>query len=248
MTPNFWRAYTDNDRGNKHDVRCGVWREAGDQRKLLQWNHENLSDRVLIRTNYVLPTEPASLLVIEYTIKQEGQVEVQLDLTPGDGLPEIPEIGFILEMADTFDTVSWYGKGPHESYWDRQEGAKLGRYEGKVSDQFVHYLRPQECGNKTGVRAASVTNAHGEGLSIQGLPHLELNVLPYTPKELEAHDHPYQLPKSNKTVLRIQYKQMGVGGDDSWGARVHPEYTLYANRPYSFRFVMDGISKINSNK
>jgi beta-galactosidase len=137
------------------------------------------------------------------------------------------------------DTLSWYGRGPHENYWDRQTGAPLGRYSGKVSDQFVPYLRPQECGNKTDVRFASITDGNdGSGLYFESAIPMEINALPWKPDELEANDHVYKLPASNKSVLRVNYKQMGVGGDDSWGARTHEEFTLLANRPYAFRFTL----------
>lgn len=175
-----------------------------------------------------------------YKVKPDGEVEVGLELAPGEGLPEIPEIGTMLVLDGSFDELSWYGRGPHENYWDRSSGARIGLYQGRVADQFVPYLRPQECGNKTGVRYATVTNAAGVGLRITGAPEFELNALPYTPAELEEHDHVYKLPQSGKTVLRINYRQMGVGGDDSWGAKTHPEYTLFANRTYAYRFSLKG--------
>ncbi|MNC52305.1 Beta-galactosidase [compost metagenome] len=138
--------------------------------------------------------------------------------------------------------MSWYGNGPHENYWDRKTGAKLGRYTGKVSEQFINYLRPQECGNKTGVRFASLTeSATGKGLHLESTLPMEVNVLPWTPQELEASDHPYKLAPSTKSVLRVNYKQMGVGGDDSWGAPTHAEFTLPANRPYGFRFTLSVV-------
>ena len=147
----------------------------------------------------------------------------------------------MLILDGSFDELEWYGKGPHESYWDRQKGAKLGLYSGKVADQFVPYIRPQECGNKMQVRRASLTNAAGAGLEIIGKPQFELNALPYTPFELEANDHVYKLPPSNKTVVRINYKQMGVGGDDSWGSKPHPQYMLQANREFEFTFTLKAI-------
>jgi beta-galactosidase len=99
-------------------------------------------------------------------------------------------------------------------------------------------LRPQETGNKTEVRRASLTNADGFGLRIAGAPVFELNAYPYGPLELERYTHQHLLPDPNKTVVRVNYRQMGVGGDDSWGALVHPEYTLLANRTNSYSFVI----------
>lgn len=240
LVPNFWRAYTDNDRGNKHHERCAPWREAGKLRRLVSLSCEEHAGLVKVTAEYRLPSAGQSSCTIGYEVHADGRVELDMLLSPSEGLPEIPEIGVMLEMAGSFDTVSWYGKGPHDSYADRQKGARLGAFEGKVRDQFVPYLRPQECGNKTEVRHAFVGDESGRGLFIQGLPKLELNALPYTPEELEAHDHPYKLPVSDKTVVRIMDRQMGVGGDDSWGARVHPEFEIPANRAYRFRFSLQG--------
>lgn len=238
---NFWRAYTDNDRGNSHQERCSIWREAGQNRKLQQLTWEQSAAGVTVVADFILPTTPSTSCKLEYSISGDGEIGLQLQLNPGQSLPEIPEIGLLFEMDEAFNSITWYGRGPHENYWDRNTGARLGLFTGKVADQLVPYLRPQESGNKTDVRYAFIQNAEGVGVLIEGAPLVELNVLPYTPHELEQYDHQHLLPVSDKTVVRVNYKQMGVGGDDSWGARTHPEYTLFANRTYSFSFVMKGI-------
>jgi beta-galactosidase len=148
-----------------------------------------------------------------------------------------------LSLPASFDQLEWYGKGPHENYWDRNLGAKLDLYQGSVKDQLVPYLRPQECGNKTEVRWAKIVDIKGVGLFLHGDPHLEMNALSYTPFELEAADHQYKLPDSDQVALRINYKQMGVGGDDTWGARTHSEFTLPANRNYEYTFSIQGMKK-----
>jgi beta-galactosidase len=240
--PNFWRAFTDNDRGNQHHIRCATWQEAGSGRKLLAFQAKPLdAGRAEVRVRYELATQPTSEVQLVYTVSTSGEVQVGMQLTPGDKLPEIPEVGVMFELDAAFETITWYGRGPHENHWDRNVGAKLALHSGTVEEQFVPYLRPQECGNKTDVRWATLTNAAGRGLRIAGLPTVELNALPYSPSELEAHDHPYKLPVSDKVVLRVNYKQMGVGGDDSWGARTHPEFTLFANRTYAYGFTFKGL-------
>lgn len=241
ITPNFWRAYTDNDRGNLHHQRCAIWREAGVNRKLQHLAWEQTPSGIRVSVHYQLPTDPVSACKLDYTIHGDGKLVLQLQLNPGNNLPEIPEVGVLFVMDESFDTVTWYGKGPHENYWDRSTGARIGLFSGKVKEQLVPYLRPQETGNKTEVRYATVTNANGAGFRIDGAPLFELNALPYTPFELESYDHQHLLPSSDKTVVRVNDRQMGVGGDDSWGARTHPEYTLYANRTYSLSFVLKGI-------
>ena len=241
LAPNFWRAYTDNDRGSKQQERSATWRSAGEERRLLQLSYRSWRTVLLSSQAMHCRTTTSSTCTVTYTVRGNGEIEVKQQLTPGDNLPEIPEVGMMLILNGTFDELEWYGKGPHESYWDRQNGAKLGLYSGKVADQFVPYIRPQECGNKMQVRRASLTNAAGAGLAIIGKPQFELNALPYTPFELEANDHVYKLPPSNKTVVRINYKQMGVGGDDSWGSKPHPQYMLQANREYEFTFTLKAI-------
>ncbi|MFS0725999.1 glycoside hydrolase family 2 TIM barrel-domain containing protein [Paenibacillus sp. 1P07SE] len=243
--PTFWRAVTDNDLGNKLEQRCAVWREASLSRRLLRfrWSHEG--EGVRVDADYALPTLPVSSLSVRYTVHPDGALEIEQSLLPGSGgsrLPEIPAIGMQFVLEGGLDTISWYGRGPHENYWDRRSGARLGRYSGLVREQYVPYLRPQECGNKTDVREADITaGADGAGLHITGPVPLEIGALPWTFEELEASDHGYKLPASDKSVLRVNGWQMGVGGDDSWGAPTHSQYTLHANQPYSFRFTLSPI-------
>jgi beta-galactosidase len=240
LRPNFWRAYTDNDNGNKLPERCATWREAGSERELLgcSVSKDAGGDRVVVAAQYLLPTTAPSYCSVTYTVSADGQVTVHEELLPGERLPEIPEVGVLLELDGSLQQLRWYGYGPHENHWDRVTGAKLGIYEGTVAGQYVPYLRPQECGNKTGVRWDELTREGGIGLRMEGLPTVELNALPYTPSELEACDHGYKLPASDKVALRVSFRQMGVGGDDSWRAKTHPDYTLYANRGYAFGFVL----------
>lgn len=241
--PNFWRAATDNDfaKGIGLSVMSQTWREAGKNRVLKKLQFFKKGNGVQVEAAFQLATTVPTQCFITYEISANGQIQVTQTLVPGEGLPEIPEIGMMVRLDQKFENITWYGKGPHESYWDRATGAKIGTYSGKVKDQYVPYLKPQECGNKTEVRWAAITNNEGIGLLINGLPTLEVNALPYTPHELEQHDHGYKLPESDKVALRINYKQMGVGGDDSWGAKTHPEFTLFANRTYTYSFTLQGI-------
>lgn len=236
LKPNFWRAMTDNDRGNQLDKRSQIWREAVKEQTLLQLDWQTSPNCVVVTTKYLYEKLNQTYLNISYQIDVTGEIQVDYAFIPGEGLPEIPEIGLSFTMPKAFDQLSWYGKGSHESYWDRQRGAKIGYYQDKVANQFVPYLKPQECGNHVGVRSAQMTDASGCGLAIIGLPIVELNVLPYTADQLEAASHADQLANSDQTVVRVNLGQMGLGGDDSWGARTHDEFTLQANRPYFFKF------------
>lgn len=241
IQPNFWRAYTDNDNGNKLQERCATWREVGRNKILKALVIESHESKVQIKASFILPTTEPSECIITYEVYGDGQIRITESLTPSKGLPEIPEVGMMFTMDKSFENLNWYGNGPHENYWDRKEGAKLGIFSGKVEEQFVPYIRPQECGNKIDVRWAQIINNKGIGLMIKGEPTIEINALQYTPEELEAYDHPYKLPSSEKVVVRINHKQMGVGGDDTWGGKTHEEFTLYANKSYSYSYVIQGI-------
>lgn len=243
--PNFWRAPVDNDRGSGLDTYCATWKMAGRERKLHKLSYKKQGDAVIVRVEYILPTEPAeSLFTLTYIVQGNGRIEVAGELVPGEELPVIPEVGIQFVLDGSYDRISWYGRGPLENYSDRNRGAKIGRYEGLVGDQWVPYLRPQECGNKTDVRYAEIRNAEGNGLYWEGRPRFEWNALPFTAQEVEASDHAYKLSKSDKTVIRVIGKQMGIGGDDSWGARPHPEHLLFANRTYAVKFAMAPIKRL----
>ncbi|MBP1916413.1 glycoside hydrolase family 2 TIM barrel-domain containing protein [Lederbergia galactosidilytica] len=243
LRPNYWRAMTDNDRGSQLDQRSVTWREAGIKRQLESFTFETSEDQVVVSAKYQLPTSTESTVEVKYTIDLSGEILVDSTLVPGASLPEIPEVGMLFTMDSNFENIDWYGKGPHENYWDKHKSAKIGLYQGKVEEQYVPYLKPQECGNKTDVRWAAVTDERGIGIEITGVPTVEVNVLPYLPAELEEASHQYKLPESDKTVVRVNLKQMGVGGDDSWSQKTHPEFTLYADQTYHYQFKLKAIQK-----
>ena len=152
----------------------------------------------------------------------------------------MPEFGVLFKLSADFDRVIWYGLGPEETYADRQRGARLGIYEKTVRDNFARYLVPQECGSKCGVRWAKVVDLRGRGMLFTG-DELSFSALPWTPHELENAAHAYELPEAHYTVVRASLGQMGVGGDDSWGAKTHPEYLLPAGQDLELRFAFKGI-------
>ena len=158
---------------------------------------------------------------------------------------ELPEFGMQLAMPVYFTHLAWYGNGPEESYADRKHGARLGLFYNDIIDNMAAYLKPQECGNKTDVRYAEITNEAGIGFRFKGCPTMEFSVLPWTPYEMEEATHIYELPPVHRTVIRPALKRMGVAGDDTWGARPHPEFTV-PNTDYHFEFVMEPIGSVIS--
>jgi beta-galactosidase len=139
-------------------------------------------------------------------------------------------------MPAEFEYLCWYGRGPQETYWDRQSGAAVNEYRGTVDEQFVDYSEPQENGNKTDVRWVALTNKRGIGLLAVGNPLLYVTAKHFTTSDLETHKYSYQMKRKDQVILNLDYKQMGVGGDNSWGARPHDEFLLKdKNYSYSFR-------------
>ena len=161
-------------------------------------------------------------------------------MDPSREIGQLPEFSMLFVMDADYDHVKWYGKGPDETYPDRQN-AKLGIYENRVIDNMAKYLVPQECGAKMDVRWASVTDEDGTGLLFTA-PKLQFSALPWSPEEMENAMHPMELPPVHDTWIRIG-RQMGVGGDDTWGAEVHPEYLLDNSVPMEITFSFRGISK-----
>ena len=245
--PNFWRAPTDNDRGNLMAVRYGQWklaslysdmRNPGKAKKAEITELEDGSVRVLF--HYPLPTVPASACDVAYTVHPCGTISVKLTYDPVEGLSAMPEFGMIMKLDADYDQIRWYGNGPQECYCDRSEGAKLGVWRTTTKENMTPYLRPQECGNRTGVRWAEVTDYRGRGLRFTG-DAMEFSALPYTPHEIECADHPDELPPIHYTVIRASLKQMGVAGDDSWGAPTHEEYLIDVSKKLEFEFSFCGI-------
>ena len=137
--------------------------------------------------------------------------------------------------------LRWYGEGPHECYPDRRLSARLGVWEGDVRTQLTPYVRPQEAGSHTGVRWAEVTDDAGRGLHVEASDPMEFSALPWTPFEIENALHPVDLPPIQRTILRPALRRRGVGGDDSWGARTHPEFLVDASAGLEFRFAFRGV-------
>ena len=184
---------------------------------------------------YILPTRPAAACDVAWKIWADGTVEAELSYEVVPGLGDMPEFGLMFRLYSEYDRVSWYGLGPEENYADRLVGAKLGIYQNKAAENMTPYLRPQESGAKQEVRYALVQNQSGGGLCFFGQP-FGLSVTPYTPHEVENARHAFELPRAYQTVVRVFAGQMGVGGDDSWGAKTHPEYLLdVSGRRKSFR-------------
>ncbi|MFF0889622.1 glycoside hydrolase family 2 TIM barrel-domain containing protein [Streptomyces sp. NPDC003456] len=246
--PNFWRAPTDNDRGNGHHTRNQVWRDAGAGRKVTGVRVRALDDRAVeIAVTGTLPTGAESAFGTTYTVFGNGEIKVDSILRPGSpDLPYIPEVGTLLFLPRRLDRLHYYGRGPEENMWDRNDATDVGLYSGTVSGQWSPYLRPQENGNKTDVRWAALTDASGRGLLVCGEPLLEVNASHFTPEDLSVGArHDYQLTPRDAVVLRVNHRQMGVGGDDSWGAHTHDEFKLFPDRDHGFTYRLRPLTRLS---
>ena len=246
--PNFWRAPVDNDNGSMDPARYAQWKIAsmyishrnGGMFDNVPTKVEEKDNTVTVTYTYFMPTTPAGKCQVSYTVFGDGTIETKLMYDPVEGLPDMPEFGMMFQFNADYDNLTWYGMGSEETYADRRHGAKLGIYSNKVADNMAKYLVPQECGNKVGVRYARIADAKGRGMMFEG-DELSFSALPYTPHELENAAHVYELPQVHHTIVRVALAQMGVGGDDSWGSLVHPEYHIDVTKPLEFTFRFKGI-------
>ena len=253
--PNFWRAPTDNDCGNLMGMRYGQWKIAS-----MYLSHKDFRQgpygpgnepevevnekTVKVTYTYLMPTTPLSECRLSYEVSGDGRVKTTLSYDPVKELGDMPEFGVIFKFNADYDRVEWYGLGEAETYSDRKKGAKLGIYANKAADNMARYMVPQECGAKEEVRWAKVTDRKGRGMLFEMDENngpMMFSALPYTPHEMENAMHPYELPEVHYTVVRVAKDQMGIGGDDSWGARTHEEYLLKTDKKMEFSFVFKGL-------
>ena len=179
----------------------------------------------------------SSLYRTTYSILGNAEVIIDNHFIPGGAnLPRMPRFGMQLTIPGAFSNVDWYGRGPHESYWDRKAGAR-----GTVSEQFHPYIRPQENGNKTDVRWMALSNDAGTGLLIIGMPLLSMSALHYLMEDLDPGEqkqqrHSGELAERDLVNVHVDLRQMGVGGINSWGTTALPQYSLdYEEYRYRFR-------------
>ena len=239
---NFWRAMTDNDRGNRMGSRLGCWRDAGTTPGIFNntkfsidgYKIANGGKKVTVNCRATVCTQPESKATINYTITSKG-MEVDLQFYPGENLPEIPEVSMLFELPADFENVTYLGEGPYENYIDRKNGTKIGLYNTTVTDMYTDYLKPQECGNRTGVRYATVVGDK-KAFTLIAEPVMEFNASHYLPLEIENVWHKKDLPESNKTVIRAIARQQGVGGYDSWDAKCNEKYMNKTDRSYRLKF------------
>lgn len=275
----FFRAATDNDRGNNFPVESALWQGVSQMQRcdrvtveyemkdgrvidgtvtpdefILEKSHSlygtglkgadnaKLIAAVRFTCHYTLYTNPATEASIIYRMTPDGRIECTGKYKGQPGLPQMAVFGIGFAMDKVFERMEFYGRGPEENYNDRCQGAKLGIYKGTVGDNVTPYLDPQECGNRHDVRYLKVVDEFGHGLRIDAVDRsFDMTVLPYTEYELQTAYKINDLPKPRFTHVRILGAARGVGGDDSWGAPVYPEYCVRADEDQEVRFTVRGL-------
>ncbi|MCX6243550.1 MAG: DUF4981 domain-containing protein [Bacteroidetes bacterium] len=250
--PDFRRAPTDNDIGNGMPKRCKPWFTASEQRATDAVVARQINPSVAeVEVNYTFPDSTGKETVV-YSIRGNGEIRAEIKLTPGKkGLPEIPRLGMNLQVDQGFSNIEWYGRGPFENYQDRKTASFVGHYKTTVGEQYIPYVRPQEYGYRTDVRWMTLTAPGSKkGLYFSGDSLICFSARPYTYDNMKGFKqggkHSGDLEPENFVDLNIDYRQMGVGGDDSWGARTHEQYTIPA-KPYSWSFWIVPFSVDNNS-
>ena len=238
----FFRAHTDNDTGAGYPCENAQWQIAGKCAKLLGFETKENADSLEVTFKFLAPTVPSFEYKVTYIAYFDGRLGVKAEYDGVKGLSDMPVFAMDFKMKKQYDKFTFYGMGPDENYIDRNNGARLGVYTLTALENFTKYLNPQECGNRTGVRYVNVYEENGAGLNFTATENpFEMSVLPYNAYELDNAMHREELPDPSYTWVRIAAKQMGVGGDDSWGAPVHKKFKINSEEAMSLEFIVSSL-------
>lgn len=259
--PDFWRPPTDNDYGYAGDKLYGVWKKAGERTKVTKANiSQPEMGKVIVTFNYDIPDTEGKKIAgyaSSFTIYGSADVVVKNQFSKlSENIPEIPRMGMQMQLPEEFTNLTWLGRGPHENYSDRKTSAHVGLYESTVADQYTPYIRPQENGYKTDTRWLTLTDDNGTGLMFTGNPLICFAALnnihddfespgklsQYRKDAITANTHTIDVKPRDLVNLNVDLGQMGVGGDNSWGARIHPQYR-FLNMKYEYTFRMRPVVK-----
>lgn len=245
LFPNFWRVPTDNDEGGGNNSFATRWREAELNKYTIEQQSidiiEYFSNAVMIRIANNLKFAKGSILhTAGYLVTTNGKIQISNVFEVDKTMPSLARVGLYTAFPKQFNKIEWYGRGPHESYEDRKESAFFGVWSGEVENQFFDHVMPQENGNKTDVRWLKV-KSEDVVLLIESASHLNFNIQNYSDNALNESKHTHSLERGDKSYLHIDYKQMGLGGDDSWSPRVHKEFLLNKNI-YKYDFSLQALN------
>ena len=246
LEPLFWRAPTDNDRGNEMVKRHGCWKDAAAKRIVDSVKAVPQTDGSLaVVASVRYPEAQQSVGTITYACSPAGTIRVTMELTPkGEKLPSIPRVGMQMQVPQNYRRVSWFGRGPQENYSDRRAAAFFGKYRLDADEFFFPYVEPQESGNRTDAYWLTMTDLLGRGIRVSGSPTFDFGIVPYTVEELSKKKHPHELTPCGNWVLHLDCGQMGLAGENSWGVRPWNNHQLHADKVYRLSFQLEGVAKL----
>jgi beta-galactosidase len=242
LIPTFWKAPNDNDFGYKMQKELAVWRNVMDSARIVDSKLSRLGNfQAVVYFRFFLPTVE-SYINLHYTLSGNGQMVIDYAFEAGDkDMPMLPRIGMKVALVPDFTKLSWYGRGPWENYPDRNTSAFVGIYNSLVKEQYVEYASPQDNGYKTDVRWMKLSNAAGSGLHVMANSPFGFSALHFTTEDFTAEErgqlHPYDLEAKDEVYLNLDHQIMGVGGDNSWGAKPHSPYLIMPNN-YTFQLII----------
>ncbi|WP_066839268.1 glycoside hydrolase family 2 TIM barrel-domain containing protein [Rufibacter ruber] len=240
--PYFWRAPTDNDWGNHMQEWGGIWRSAHKNLPLKRFDVDEKNDQIIVRLTHQLNFSDAEYSVF-YTLRPDGSLKVESAVQLGDNkFPEMPRFGMRFDVNKQYQNFEYYGRGPWENYEDRKHAAHIGVYQDKVQNQYVKYIRPQANGNRTDGRWLKLTNGNGKGVLVEGLQPLSFSAMPYydedfDPGNTKKNQHINDVVERPLVNVHVDFKQRGVGGDNSWGRPPHDPYRLLG-KSYAYGYII----------
>lgn len=245
LRPEFWRVPTDSDSGWRVPSLMGAWKNAGETTVLRSLRRERAADaeRFVARLGFAEPALAAATVSLVYSLHGDGRLAVSMELDPGADAPELPRIGLRLAVPARFARTRWFGRGPHENYADRLTGARVGLHEAEAADWLTPYVRPQENGHRCDLRTLELEDGvAGERLVLRatGERLFGASIWPCTMDDLAAATHAHLPPIRDFLTVVVDGRQMGVGGDTSWGEPVHPEYRIARGVLHRFAFELAG--------
>jgi beta-galactosidase len=241
LVPNTWRIPNDNQIRNGYREIYAPWRDAVARRRIVGMSVSAQPNSVLVHVRAEFP-ELASYQ-LKYLIRANGSIEIEVSFRPfADFTPPLPRLGLVAGLAGELQNVAWYGRGPHEAHWDRKAGAKIGLYQLTVSELHHPYVFPQLNGNRSDVRWVELTNSTGAGLRFTADTILQFTAHDYTDQDLEDARHDHEIVHRDFIELQLDHQQMGIGGDNAWGADVHEKYWVKA-KPYQYSVLIEPIER-----
>ena len=239
LEPNTWRIPNDNQMRNGYREIYAPWRDAMARRRTLGISAVADEGSVLMHVRVELPN--LAHYDLKYRIDAKGSLEIEVSFKPfSDSTPPLPRLGLIAGLTGDLQRVTWYGRGPHETHWDRKTGAKLARHESTVGELHHPYVFPQLNGNRTDVRWLQLTDSRDAGIRFTADTVLQFTAHDYTDEDIENARHEHEITRRDFIEIQLDHQQMGIGGDNAWGAEVHEKYWVKA-KPYHYTIVLQAI-------